>query len=204
MEKSEINNIIKHYDYLIEENNDPVLDPPIMQTYMDKWDGETFLALLNLSDSDAVLEIGVGTGRLALKAAPKCKNFCGIDISPKTAARAKENLKELENAEIICGDFITYEFSQKFDVIYSSLTFMHIENKYEAVKKIAELLKNSGRAVISLDKNQDEYIDMGSFKTKVFPDNPKQMLKLFTENGLKDVRLTETEFAYIVSGKYDE
>ncbi len=194
-------NVIIHYDTLIDENNDPVLDPPIMQAYMDKWDGDTFFDLLNLSHNDIVLEIGVGTGRLALKAAPKCGNFFGIDISPKTVARAKENLKGLENAEIICGDFITYRFSQKFDVIYSSLTFMHIKNKNEAIKKIASLLNINGRVVISLDKNQDEYIDMGSFKTKVFPDNPKQMIKIFTENGFKNVKLTETEFAYIVSGE---
>ncbi len=115
----------------------------------------------------------------------------------------KEHLKESENTEIICGDFITYEFLQKFDVIYSSLTFMHIENKNEAVKKIAALLKNKGRAVISSDKNQDEYIDMGSFKTKVFPDNPKQMLNIFNENGFNNVNLTETEFAYIISGAID-
>ncbi len=196
--------VIIHYDTLIDQNNDPVLDPPIMQAYMDKWDGDAFFALLNLSHNDTVLEIGVGTGRLALKAAPKCKKFCGIDISPKTVARAKEHLQGLENTEIICGDFTTYEFPRKFDVIYSSLTFMHIENKIEAVKKIAALLKSNGRAVISLDKNQDEYIDMGSFKTKIFPDNPKQMVKIIAENGFKDVKVTETDFAYIVSGKYVE
>ncbi len=194
-------NVIIHYDTLIDQNNDPVLDPPIMQAYMDKWDGDTFFDLLNLSHNDTVLEIGVGTGRLTRKAAPKCKIFCGIDISPKTVERAKYNLKGLENAEIICGDFTAYEFPRKFDVIYSSLTFMHIKNKNEAVKKIAELLNSNGRAVISLDKNQDEYIDMGSFKTKVFPDNPKQMMNIFTENGFKNVKLTETEFAYIVSGE---
>ncbi len=146
--RKENNDIIKHYDYLIAENNDPVLDPPVMQAYMNKWDGDEFFDLLNLSYNDTVLEIGVGTGRLALKAAPKCKNFYGIDISPKTVARAKENLKDLENVEIICGDFTTYEFPQNFDAIYSSLTFMHIENKNEAIKKIASLLKNEGRAVL--------------------------------------------------------
>ncbi len=29
----------EHYDLLIQEENDPVNDPPILQKHMDKWDG---------------------------------------------------------------------------------------------------------------------------------------------------------------------
>ncbi len=194
-----MNNVIKHYDYLIDKNNDPVFDPPIMQEYMNKWDGETFMDLLNVSHHDTVLEIGVGTGRLALKTAPKCKNFFGIDISPKTVEKAKLNLSEFKNANIVCGDFIEYEFSHSFDLIYSSLTFMHIEDKHSAISKIASLLKANSRAVISLDKSQDEFIDMGEFKTKIYPDNPECIKQLFEEYKFKNIKITETEFAYIVS-----
>ncbi len=45
---------------------------------------------------------------------------------------------------------------------------------------------------------------MGSFKTKVFPDNPKQMVKIFAENGFNEVKLTETEFAFIISAKLNK
>ncbi len=196
-----MNDIKTHYDYLIDTGNDPVFDPPVMRKYMDKWDGQAFFDLLKLTKTDAVLEIGVGTGRLALKTAPKCRKFVGIDISPKTAERAKSNLKELDNAEIICGDFLEQEFCEKFDLVYSSLTFMHIENKNAAVKKIAELLNIGGRAVISLDKNQDEIIDLGEIKTTVYPDNPENIRELFIENGFENISITETEFAFIVSGE---
>ncbi len=196
-----MNDIIKHYDYLIDEDNDPVFDPPIMREYMDKWDGQVFFDLLNISPKDTVLEIGVGTGRLALKAAPECQKLFGIDISPKTAERAKSNLSKFKNAEIMCGDFSEHEFSESFDLIYSSLTFMHIEDKKTAITKIKSLLNPGGRAVISIDKNQDEYIDMGNFKTVVYPDNPEHIKELFEENGFKSVKVTEIEFAYIVSGK---
>ncbi len=194
------NYVIKHYDFLIDQNNDPVYDPPIMQEYMSKWDGKVFVDLLNASSDDTVLEIGVGTGRLALKTAPKCKKFIGIDISPKTVEKAKSNLSELENADIICGDFLECKFLNKFDIIYSSLTFMHIEDKSSAISKIAKLLTSNGRAVISLDKNQDDYIDMGEFKTKVYPDSFENIKRLFEENKFQNVKITETEFAYIVSG----
>jgi methylase of polypeptide subunit release factors len=70
-----------------------------------------------------VLEIGIGTGRLAVEVAPKCRMFHGIDISPKTVARSKENLRENSNVSVLHGDFMRYPFDRTYDVIYSSLTF---------------------------------------------------------------------------------
>ena len=59
--------VINHYDSLIDENNNPVFDPQPLKEYMDKWDGKAFLGALTLNDTKSILEIGVGTGRLALK-----------------------------------------------------------------------------------------------------------------------------------------
>ena len=49
--------LVRHYDSLIDENNDPVLDPVPLQAYMDKWDGERFIDLLGLSPDKSVLEM---------------------------------------------------------------------------------------------------------------------------------------------------
>ena len=87
------NAIATHYDILIDENNDPVHDPEPLKEYMDKWDGQDFINNMNLNFDKSVLEIGVGTGRLAVRVAPLCKSFCGIDISPKTIERARETSK---------------------------------------------------------------------------------------------------------------
>ena len=119
--------LIEHYDALINENNDPVHDPAPLKNYMNKWDGDRFIEDLQLSGDKSVLEIGVGTGRLAVRVAPNCGRFVGIDISPKTIERARENLAEYKNVELICDDFLTHEFIGSFEVVYSSLTFMHIE-----------------------------------------------------------------------------
>ena len=93
------------------------------------------------------------TGRPAVRTAPKCGKFCGIDLSPKTAERAKENLAGLPNVRLVCGDFLTYAFCETFDVIYSSLTFMHIKDKQAALYKAAALLNGGGRFVLSIDKS---------------------------------------------------
>ena len=64
--------VITHYDMLIDENNDPFRDPPVLQDYMSQWDGQAFINSMKLNGTKKVLEIGVGTGRLAKKVAPLC------------------------------------------------------------------------------------------------------------------------------------
>ena len=98
---------------------------------------------------------------------------------------------------MICGDFLSYKFDRKFDVIYSSLTFMHIKEKQKAVNKIAELLYNAGRLVLSIDKNQREFIDTGTRKIRTFPDTPEKIVPCLNKVGLHLIEQFETEFAHI-------
>ena len=191
------NGIIEHYDLLIDENNDPVRDPEPLREYMDKWDGQQFIDSLQLTKEKSVLEIGVGTGRLAVRVAPECREFCGIDLSPKTVKRAKENLKEQTNVALICGDFMSYEFGRKFDVIYSSLTFMHIRDKQAAINKVRSLLNIGGRFVLSIDKNQSDTIDYGTRKIKIYPDNKEDIVKYITQSGMNLMKVFETDFAFV-------
>ena len=148
--------VITHYDLLIEEENDPFCDPPELLEYMNKWDGEVLLNALMLAKTKRVLEIGIGTGRIADKVAPRCMRLVGIDISPKTIMRAKENLKDHGNIAYICDDFCTHTFGETFDVIYSSLTMMHFKDKHHVIAKINSLLKDGGILCLSIDKNQNE------------------------------------------------
>lgn len=189
--------VIRHYDLMIDENNDPVHDPEPLREYMDKWDGRQFIDLLQLTKEKSVLEIGVGTGRLAVRVAPECREIFGIDLSPKTAERAKENLKKQTNVTLVCGDFMSYEFGRKFDVIYSSLTFMHIRDKQAAINKVRSLLNIGGRFVLSIDKNQSDAIDYGTRKIKIYPDNKEDIVKYITQSGMNLMKVFETDFAFV-------
>ena len=193
----EVNPVAKHYDILINEGNDPVHDPEPLKAYMDKWDGQVFIDKMQLSKDKTVLEIGVGTGRLAVRTAPLCKEFYGIDISPETIKGAQRNLEEYQNVSLICDDFMTYSFNNTFDVIYSSLTFMHIKDKQEAINKVQKLLNNGGLFVLSTDKNQDKFIDIGSNKIEVYPDTQKEIIQCINNSGLTLIEHYETEFANV-------
>jgi len=194
-----MNDVATHYDILIDDGQDPVHDPAILQDYMNKWDGQIFIDKMKLDKTKSVLEIGVGTGRIAVKVAPLCKIFAGIDISAKTIEAAKKNVKMgfFKKPELICADFLEYKFTQTFDVVYSSLTFLHIENKQKAFDVVSNLLNEKGLFVLSIDKNQDEILDAGTSKIKVFPDKPEDIRVYANNSGLKILDESETEFAYI-------
>mgnify|MGYP003291252065 FL=1 len=191
------NAVAKHYDILIKEGNDPVHDPQPLRAYMDKWDGQEFIDKMQLSKDKTVLEIGVGTGRLAVRTAPLCKEFYGIDISSETIKGAEKNLEEYKNVNLICDDFMTYYFNLTFDVIYSSLTFMHINDKQGAINKVQHLLKNGGLFVLSTDKNQDKFIDIGSNKIEVYPDTTEDIIQCINNSSLTLIEHYETEFANV-------
>ena len=190
--------IITHYDMLIDENNDPFRDPPGLQKYMDLWDGKPFLDSLELDKTKDVLEIGIGTGRLAAKTAPCCKTLTGIDISSKTIERAKENLAEYANVRLICDDFTEHTFSDKFDVIYSSLTMMHFKDKKQVVAKVDSLLNDKGVFCLSIDKNQSRYIDMRNRKLELYPDTPDEIISFTKFTDMELSNLHETKHAYII------
>lgn len=188
--------IINHYDLLIDEGNDPVNDPIELKEYIDKWDGKDFELALNLSCEEDVLEIGVGTGRLALRNIEKCKKFTGIDISHKTIETCKKHLKN-HRFELICDNFLTYQFNETFDVIYSSLTFIHFNDKDEVLDKCYKLLNENGRLIVSIEKSQNEVLDYGSRQLTIYPITKHSFLNLAYLSGFRIIEIKEVEFAYI-------
>ena len=94
-------NVIEHYDKLIDENNDPVYDPEPLKEHMNKWDGQVFIDAMKLDKTKTVLEIGLGTGRLALKTIPFCKEFVGIEVEPKNKAQGYKVSADKEQDRVI-------------------------------------------------------------------------------------------------------
>ena len=156
--------------FFIDEDNDPVHDPEPLQEYMNKWDGPAFIEQMQLDNNKSVLEIGVGTGRLAVRVAPLCRTFHGVDISSKTIERAAENLADFEQ---------------------------------KAVNRIAELLNDAGRFVLSIDKNPSEFIDTGIRKVKIYPDTAEIITECIENAGLSLLKQFDTEFATIFVARKD-
>ena len=199
-EMMETVSVAAHYDALVTEGNDPVYDPEPLRAYMEKWDGAVFMERLALDGTQRALEIGVGTGRLARQVAPRCRSFVGIDLSTKTIARARENLAAFSNVQLAAGDFLSQAFEETFDVILSSLTFMHIREKDAAFRKTYALLASGGRFVLSIDKNQSEWLECGQRRVRLHPDAPEETEERLKRAGFRVESCDETEFAYIFTG----
>lgn len=190
-----------HYDELVREGNDPFRDTPEMKEYMDEWDGKEFYDLLALTGSEKVLEIGCGTGRLAAEVLPLCREYTGVDLSPVTIMRARENLAAVPGTpfrNLLCGNFPDCIIPGEYDCIYSSLTFLHIPDKAAAMQKIAALLTPGGRVVLSLDKTRKEDIEYIDRTVPVFPDTPVSIKKACTGTGLQFVSRLEKEKATLL------
>lgn len=173
-----------HYDALIAENNDPVLDPPALAAYMERWDGAPFMELLSLDGTQSVLEPGVGTGRLARRVAPRCRHLTDIDLSPATVARARAHLSGCGNTTLLCGDFMTFPFRETFDRVYASLFLFHIRDKAAALARMASLLAPGGRLVLSVSLERAEWLDMNGRRLPLYPDDPDRTASLLRAAGL--------------------
>ena len=190
--------IDSYYNALIDENNDPFRDPEPLRSYMDRWDGQIFIDLLTLTKDKTVLEIGVGTGRLAAKAAAVCRHLTGIDISEKTVMRARENLSGFGNITLINADFRDHIFTSRYDVVYSSLTFMHFSDKAETIRKIYTLLSGGGVFVLSIDKSRDRTIVCNGREIEIFPNDLNETCRYITDTGLRITDIRETAAAHII------
>ncbi len=78
---------------------------------------------------------------------------------------------------------------------------MHIENKQETINKIYGLLNLGGKFVLSIDKNQDEFIDFKTRKLRVYPDYPDDTKHRLELSGFAKIEMTETEFGYVFSAE---
>ncbi len=189
----------EHYDRLIAEGDDPVLDPPALRAYMDGWDGEALFQALKLNGECRVLEIGVGTGRLALRALQRgCAQFTGMDLSERTLERARLHLAGYEHVRLMRGEFPWDAPAGQFERIYSSLTFFHIPGKRAAVEKMVSLLTPGGRAVISADRGGEAVLDYGTRQVRMYPDDADCLAELFLRAGCRVEPAVELERARLV------
>jgi|GEM_PF-390194 len=184
--KDNLDSVRAHYDCLLENGNDPFLDPPMGVDYMNRWTGPHFIDYLDLKDDSQVLEVGLGTGRIAKRVLDrKCSHFTGLDLSFKTLERARDHLADYDHLDLVCGDILDQDWHEAFDRIYSVLTFMHIIDKGRAIEIMAKALKPGGLLLLSLDLDPSETLDMGAYQMPLFSNHPDQIKLYLSQAGLE-------------------
>jgi SAM-dependent methyltransferase len=92
---------------------------------------------------DTVLDLGTGTGAIALALAPDAERVLGRDISAGMMDQARKKAAEagIENIEFAEGSFREPAVSESVDVVVSNFAMHHLgdDEKREAIETIAEL-----------------------------------------------------------------
>ena len=92
---------------------------------------------------DVVLDIGTGTGAIALPLAERAGRVVGRDISEGMLDRAREKAaeRELDNVEFGRGEFRDPDYDGRVDVVTSNFAMHHLsdEEKREAIRVVADL-----------------------------------------------------------------
>lgn len=111
----------------------------------------------NIKPSDHVLDIGTGSGVVALRAAQEIGDggsVCGIDLSQgmlETAAAKAERLGLESNVAFRRMDAERLEFAgATFDVAVSLFALLHFPDPLSALKEIYRVTKPGGRIVVAV------------------------------------------------------
>jgi SAM-dependent methyltransferase len=109
--------------------------------------------LAALADGGAALELGVGTGRIALPLAARGVPVHGIELSEAMAARLREK-PGAERVGVTIGDFATVRVDGSFRVAYVvANTIMNLTTQDEQVacfENVAAHLEPGGRFVLEV------------------------------------------------------
>lgn len=121
---------------------------PRVQQYLE---AEISFVRNRINNTQRILELGAGYGRIMKEIAPICKEIVGIDISDGNVFSGQEYLKDMTNAELVVMDAHNIRFGDEFDIVLclqNALSAMKTE-PFTYVKTILALLKPYGKAFIS-------------------------------------------------------
>ena len=109
--------------------------------------------ILDFQPSDEVLDIGCGTGIVALALAPFVRRVHGVDLSRRMVERARRNLDGVPNVTLAQASITALEEADvSYDKVlaYSVLQYLGSENSVAAaLGEVARVLRSGGRGLLA-------------------------------------------------------
>jgi len=133
----------------------PLFDPVVALTTRERSSKSRVLERARLQDGDNVLDVGCGTGTLAIAAsssgAPAA--VVGLDADPSILRRARSKAEDA-GAEVRFDEAFSTEMpydDAHFDVVMSTLFFHHLgdADKRRTIAEVLRVLKPQGRLVVA-------------------------------------------------------
>ncbi|WCN38803.1 class I SAM-dependent methyltransferase [Aneurinibacillus uraniidurans] len=128
------------------------------------------------NDSPNILDVGAGTGLLSdfvMEKYPKA-SLTLVDISEKMLEMARVRFEKYPNVTYIVDDYTKHDFTEKFDVVISSLSIHHLTDmeKKNLYERIFSLLKADGVFV-----NADQVLGSTSYIDELYKTDWKQKVE---------------------------
>jgi len=111
-----------------------------------RWSAAQVCAALDIGDSDLVLELGCGVGRIGRELAPKCRHWTGVDISENMIMHARDRLTKCDNVSFHQRNSLDMLEDNSIDKAYSIAVFCHMdkEDLYLYMQELNRIVRPGG------------------------------------------------------------
>ena len=150
----------------------------------------TAIARLPLDKSMDAMELGCGTGLVGISLAPSLRHLTTIDTSRGMLDVLQEKITQqhITNITPLYCDILAEAYSNKHDLIFSSMTLHHIKETNSLLHRFAELLNPGGYLALA-----DLVTEDGSFHDKEAKGvyhlgfDPKELGEILAADGFTDI-----------------
>lgn len=150
-----------------------------------------FFDFMGIGNINEILDVACGSGDFLIANNARITKGTGIDSSTNLISIAKQKAKEkgVENLEFIEGDFNTYIFQQKFDVVTCRMALHHFQD----INRTIYLMKNVASDCVCIQ-------DILGFESAKVQDFMQKMEKLIDSSHIQMWTQKAIESAFITNG----
>ena len=114
--------------------------------------GKELIAMAQVRNTDSILDIGCGTGKLTLELARLAHKgkVVGIDPSVEMLEKAREHALSSGNIALINIPAQRIDFREEFDLVYSNSALQWIKEQEDVAVLLYRALKKGGRIAVQL------------------------------------------------------
>ncbi len=114
--------------------------------------GKELIAMAGIRETDSVLDIGCGTGKLTVELARLASrgNVVGIDPSAEMLEKAVAVSSGLDNLRFVKTGAQSIDFVDRFDFVFSNSALQWVREQAEAIRRAYRALKRGGRIAFQL------------------------------------------------------
>lgn len=119
---------------------------------------DTLIQTTNVQPTDAVLEIGIGTGRIAISVAQHVKRLYGIDLSQEMMNVLRKKLVDAHlNIDLSQADAVKLPFAANtFNLVYAVHVYHLVHNWRDGIADAFRVLEPGGHFVVNYHRRSPD------------------------------------------------